>query len=63
MSRLVARLIESAPAWLWKPANLRFVGSHMLHFCYGHEGRRTVEWDGREIVVGRRRQIVEDGRA
>jgi len=58
MKRLVAALIDLAPAWLWKPANLRFVGTHTVHFCVGHEGRRTVEWDGREIAVGRRDDLV-----
>jgi hypothetical protein len=60
MKRLVGLLIDSAPAWVWKPANLRFVGPHMLHFCFGHEGRRTVEWDTREIAVGRRQWPAED---
>jgi hypothetical protein len=54
MKRLIALAIDFAPAWLWKSSNFRFVGSHTLHFCFGYEGRRTVEWDEREIAVGRR---------
>jgi hypothetical protein len=54
MSRVVAAIIDLAPGWIWKPANLRFVGSHELHFCFGHDGRRTIEWDGRKIASGRR---------
>jgi hypothetical protein len=54
MDRILALLIDVAPRWVWKPANLRIVRGHTLHFCFGHEGRRTIEWDGREIGVGRR---------
>ena len=53
----MAALIDAAPAWLWKPGNLRFVGRHTLHFCFGHDGQRTVEWDSREVGVGDRRWL------
>ena len=56
----MAFLIDHAPVWVWKPGNLRFIGSHVVHFCFGHEGRRTIEWDSREIAIGRR--IWLDGR-
>lgn len=52
--RIVAILIDLAPAWIWKPGNMRFLGTHALHFCYGHEGRRTIEWDGNDVAAGRR---------
>ena len=61
MHRLVSGLVDLAPGWLWKPANLRYVGPHTLHFCFGHEGRRTVEWDGREVAVGGRRRRARSG--
>jgi hypothetical protein len=54
---LAAVVIDHAPRWIWKPANLRMVGTHTLHFCFGHEGRRTVEWDGREVAVGHRNWV------
>jgi hypothetical protein len=54
LRRYVAFLVDAAPAWLWRPGNLRFVGSHTVHFCWGHEGRRTIEIDSREIAVGNR---------
>jgi hypothetical protein len=53
-TRVAAALLDRAPAWLWKPGNMRFVGSHTLHFCFGHGGRRTVEWDTREVASGLR---------
>src|SRR4029077_5063590 len=59
--RLVSGLVDIAPGWLWKPANLRYIGPHTLHFCFGHEGRRTVEWDGREVAVGGSRQRARSG--
>jgi hypothetical protein len=59
MRRLVAILIDLAPPWIWKSGNMRFVGAHTLHFCYGHEGRRTVEWDGHEYAAGRRIWLAE----
>jgi hypothetical protein len=52
-ARLVAAVIDIAPSWIWKPGNLRLVGSHTLHFRFGHEGRRTVEWDSRVVAIGR----------
>jgi hypothetical protein len=58
---MAAYLIDLAPAWPWKPSNLRFVGSHTLHFCYGDESRRTVEWDDKTIAVGRRRWELSQG--
>ena len=61
MHRMAAYLIDLASGWLWKPGNLRFVGSHTLHFCYGEESRRTVEWDDKTIAVGRgRRELPHD---
>jgi hypothetical protein len=51
---IVALLIDIAPAWIWKAGNFRYVGEHELHFCFGHDGRRTVEWDSHEIASGRR---------
>jgi hypothetical protein len=59
--RIAAMLIDLAPRWLWKPGNLRLVGSHALHFCFGYDGRRTVEWDTREIAAGRRQWLADDG--
>jgi hypothetical protein len=50
----MAPLIDAAPSWIWRPANFRQVGPLDIHFCYGHEGRRTVEVNGREILVGNR---------
>ena len=58
--RAIETLIDAAPHWIWKPGNLRFIGARTLHFCYGLEGRRTVEWDGREIAVGRRQRVPPD---
>jgi hypothetical protein len=47
-------LIDHAPAWIWRPGNLRFIGERTVHFCFGHDGRRTIEIEGREVAVGRR---------
>ena len=58
--RAIGIVIDAAPRWLWKPSNLRFIAAHTLHFCYRHEGRRTVEWNGREIAVGRRQRVPPD---
>jgi hypothetical protein len=49
-----ASVIDLAPWWIWKPANLRFMGSHTVHFCYDGSGHRTVEFDEREIARGLR---------
>jgi len=48
------RMIDLAPSWLWKPANMRFIGSHTVHFCFDGSGHRTVEFDARELARGRR---------
>lgn len=55
LDRLMAELVDRAPAFAWKPGNMRWVGSHTVHFCYGHDGHRTVEIDTREVIVGRRK--------
>ena len=47
-------VIDMAPGWIWRLANLGFIGSHTVHFCYGGNGKRTVELDGREVIRGRR---------
>jgi len=52
--RIIGRLIDGAPGWLWRPSNLRFVGRHTVHFCYDG-GRRTVELDGRAMAWGNRK--------
>ena len=52
-NRLLAGLIDVAPGWIWRPANLRLVGPHIIHSCYGN-CRRTVELNRREVIVGRR---------
>jgi len=54
LSRLLAPLIDVAPSWIWRPANFRQLGPFSVHFCYGDEGRRTIEIDGRELLVGNR---------
>ena len=54
LDRLLAELVDVAPEFPWKPGNLRMIGSHSVHFCYGYGGHRTVEIDGREVIVGRR---------
>jgi hypothetical protein len=54
LSRLLALLIDVAPAWIWRSGNFRQPGSLDVHFCYGHDGQRTVEINGREIIVGNR---------
>lgn len=54
LARLLSEIVDRAPEFPWKPGNLRMVGSHTVHFCFGHGGRRTVEIDDREIIVGRR---------
>jgi hypothetical protein len=54
LSRLLAPLVDIAPAWIWRPANFRQLGPLRVHFCFGHEGKRTVEINGREIIVGNR---------
>jgi hypothetical protein len=53
-AQLLPTAIDAMPAWIWRPGNLRFVGSNRLHFCIGWDGRRTVEWNDRPIAVGRR---------
>lgn len=55
LSRLLAPLVDVAPAWIWRPANFRQLGPLDIHFCFGHEGQRTVEINRREIIVGNRR--------
>jgi hypothetical protein len=54
--RFLAELVHVAPEWIWRPGNLRMVGDHTIHFCYGN-GRRTVELDEREVIVGRRMRV------
>jgi hypothetical protein len=54
LSRLLAPLVDVAPAWMWRPANFRQLGPLDIHFCYGHDGHRTVEINGREIIAGNR---------
>jgi len=49
-----AWVIDRAPSWIWKPANLRFIGGHTVHFCYDGSGHRTVEFDERDVAHGRR---------
>ncbi len=52
--RIPAAIVDLLPFRLRKPGNLRFLGDHMLHFFVGNKGPRTIEWDCREIGVGRR---------
>lgn len=47
LSRLLAPLVDVAPAWIWRPANLRQLGLLDVHFCYGHDGHRAIEINGR----------------
>ena len=54
LSRRLAPLVDVAPAWIWRPANFRQLGPLDIHFCYGHNGHRTVEINGREIIAGNR---------
>jgi hypothetical protein len=49
-------LIDAAPSWIWRPANFRQLGPLDVHFCYSGGGRRSVEINGREILVGNRRR-------
>jgi hypothetical protein len=55
---VIGRLIDRAPGWIWKPANIRFVGSHTVHFCFAGDGRRTVELDDRTLASGHRRWFL-----
>lgn len=61
VQQILAALIDVAPAWLWKPANIRWVGSSILHFCYNNQSHRTVEFDGRTLIVGRRTRRPRPG--
>ena len=47
-------VVDYPTAWILRPANLPWVGDHTIHVCCDGRGYRTVEWDGHEIVVGRR---------
>ena len=51
---MLAFVIHRAPAWIWRPGNLRFVRGHVVHVCTIDDGLRTVEIDGREVLRGRR---------
>ena len=63
-----AAIVDLLPHRLWKPGNLFMplnhrpmsylpeswnVTEHRLHFCVA-DGKRTVEWDGREVARGSR---------
>lgn len=54
IAQLTSRVVDAAPDWLWKPANIRWVGSRVLHFCYDGSGHRTVKLDSTILAVGRR---------
>lgn len=52
---LRSRVIDVLPDGLWRPGNA-YLGMR-LHFCVGRErdrAVRTVEWNGREVVRGRK---------
>jgi hypothetical protein len=55
MGRALAILVDVAPVWIWKPGNIRWIGSRILHFCY-RGSRRTVEFDGRDLLTGHRQR-------
>lgn len=59
MPGIASEIIDRAPSWLWRSGNLRCVRSHVLHFCFGRGGRRTIEWDGREVAAGRRTWLAD----
>ena len=40
LNRLLSELVDVSPEFPWKPGNFRMVGSHSVHFCYGHGGHR-----------------------
>lgn len=65
---LRAAIVDRLPRKLWAPGNFFMpfnhrpisylpeswkVADHRLHFCVA-DGRRTVEWDGREVARGTR---------
>lgn len=52
LTRLLVAVVDHAPAWIWRPVNLRFIGSTTIHFCYDGHGHRTIEIGDRTIVVG-----------
>jgi hypothetical protein len=54
VARLLGRVLDVAPDWIWKPANIRWVGSRILHFCYDGKGHRTIELDSNVLAIGRR---------
>ena len=54
IERVLGWLVDIAPDWLWKPGNVRWVGSRILHFCYDGSGHRTVEFDSTTVASGRR---------
>jgi hypothetical protein len=55
MDRVLAILVDVAPVWMWKPANIRWIGSRTLHFCY-RDGHRTVEFESRVLLAGHRQR-------
>jgi len=59
MHRLLALVIDTAPSWIWRPANLRFIGRHAIHFCFSG-GRRIVEINARTVAIGRRIWHISD---
>jgi hypothetical protein len=60
--RVLVAVLDALPAWIWKPANVRWLGSRVVHFCYDGSGHRTVEVDGKTILTGRRhRRPASDG--
>ena len=69
-----AVIVDRLPRRLWRPGNhfMPFnhrpmsylpqswkVTNHSLHFCVA-DGRRTVEWDGREVARGTRTFALPD---
>jgi hypothetical protein len=58
-------VVDILPRRLWRPSNFFMpfnhrplpaswsLTDHTLHFCVA-DGRRTVEWDGREVARGTR---------
>lgn len=59
MQLLPAFVVDRLPSSWWRPGNLHFLASRVLHFCCDHAPEvphvvRSIELDGRVLARGRR---------
>jgi len=54
MNALTTGLVDRLPERLWWLGNTYRAFGMTVHFCVSEDGKRTVEWNGREVGRGNR---------